>query len=156
MLPVMASPYSPPPIETATDPVHSTADLCRRWQALMGPLGFGERLLWFTFIDADRCFIKVLNQLPIPISPTERFGEELFSKLRTVLDAFEPDTTVAVLLTRPGSGGISNADRRWSTMLTETSTHFAIPLEPIFRANSTAVVHVEPGRGGLSAGSYVR
>jgi hypothetical protein len=156
MLFVMASPYSPPPIETATDPVHSTVDLCRRWQALMGPLGFGERLLWFTFIGSDRCIIKVLNQIPVPVSPAEHYGVELFSKLRGVLDAFEPNTTVALLLTRPGAGGISNADRRWSTMLTETAARFAIPLEPIFRANSTAVVHVEPGRGEWTTGNSTR
>jgi hypothetical protein len=147
MLPGMASPYCPPPIETATDPVHSAADLGRRWQALMGPLGFGERLLWFTVLGPDRCMLTVLHQLSIPLSPRERHGVELFRMLRGVLDAFEPGTTVALLLTRPGAGPISNADRRWATMLTDTAERFAIPLEPIFRANSTAVVHVEPGQG---------
>ena len=109
----MAQPYLPPPIESATDPVHSTADLRRRWQALMGPLGFGERLLWFSFVGPDRCLITVLNQIDIPLSPDERIGVEVFSMLRAVLDGFEPDTTVALLLTRPGTGPVSNADRRW-------------------------------------------
>jgi hypothetical protein len=140
----MAYPYLPPPIETATDPVHSTEDLCRRWQALMGPLGFGARLLWFSFVGRDRCLIKVLNQIDIPLSPDERIGVEVFSVVRAVLDGFEPDTTVALLLTRPGSGPVSHADRRWSAMLTETAARFDIPLEPIFCANSTAVVHVPP------------
>ena len=36
-----------PPMDTATNPVYSAADLRKRWRALMGPLGFGERLLWF-------------------------------------------------------------------------------------------------------------
>jgi hypothetical protein len=94
MLRGMASPYSPPPIETATDPVHSTADLGRRWQALTGPLGFGERLLWLTFIGSDRCLIKVLHRIPIPLTPKGRYGRELLVMLRGVLDAFEPDTTV--------------------------------------------------------------
>ncbi len=144
MMPGMASPYRPPPIETAEDPVHSTVDLCRRWQALMGPLGFGERLLWFTLIGSDRCLIKVLHQIVIPASPQDRHGEELFDMLRGVLDAFEPGATVALLLTRPGFGPLSNADKRWATMLTDTAARFKIPLEPIFRANSTAVVHVPP------------
>lgn len=112
----------------------------------MGPLGFGERLLWFSFVGPDRCLIKVLNQIDIPLSPDERIGVEVFSMLRAVLDGFEPDTTVALLLTRPGTGPVSNADRRWVTMLTETAERLDIPLEPIFRANSTAVVHVEPDR----------
>ena len=29
---------------------YSAADLRQRWRALMGPLGFGERLLWFGFM----------------------------------------------------------------------------------------------------------
>jgi len=42
-----------PPIETASDPVYSAADLRQRWRALMGPLGFEERLLWFGLIGPD-------------------------------------------------------------------------------------------------------
>lgn len=33
-----------PPIESARDPIHSAADMCMRWRALMDPLGFGERV----------------------------------------------------------------------------------------------------------------
>jgi hypothetical protein len=140
----MASPYHPPPIDTATDPVHSAADLCQRWRALMGPLGFGERLLWFAFVGADRRMIKVLNNIPTPPSPRPRFGEELFGLLRPVLDDFEPGATVALLLTRPGRGALSNADRRWAAMLIETARQFGVPIEPIFRANDTALVLIEP------------
>jgi hypothetical protein len=145
----MAQPYSPPPIESAEEPVHSTADLCLRWQALMGPLGFGERLLWFTLIGSDRRLIKVLHQLSIPPSPQQRHCRELVEMLRGVLDAFPQGMTVALLLTRPGFGPISNADRSWAAMLTETAARFNIPLEPIFRANSTAVVQIPTSQVGL-------
>lgn len=140
----MASPYPPPPIDTATDPVHSVADLCQRWRALMGPLGFGERLLWFAFVGADRRMIKVLNHIPIPPSPRPSFCDELFEPLRHVLDDFEPGATVALLLTRPGRGALSNADRRWAAVLTDAARRFDVPIEAIFRANDSALVLAEP------------
>jgi hypothetical protein len=49
-----------------------------------------------------------------------------------------------LLLTGPGVGPISDADRQWSTLLTEMAADFGVPLEPIFRANDEAVVLVEP------------
>jgi hypothetical protein len=131
-------------MDSATDPVHSVGDLCQRWRALMGPLGFGERLLWFAFVGADRRMIKVLNQISIPPSPSPSYGEDLFGPLREVLDGFEPGATVALLLTRPGRGVVSNADRRWAAMLTAAARRFDVPIEPIFRANDSSLVLVEP------------
>ncbi|OHV00246.1 hypothetical protein [Mycobacterium talmoniae] len=134
-----------PPIETATDPVHSAADLRQRWRALMGPLGFGERLLWFGFIGPDRRFIKMLNQVPIGPRPQSRPLKNLMSALRTLLrDDMPAHSSVALLLTGPGRGAVSSADRVWSTQLTEMAARFDVPLEPIFRANDEMLVQVDP------------
>jgi hypothetical protein len=138
------SPYPPPPIETATDPVHSAADMGQRWCALMGPLGFGERLLWLGFVGADRRMYKTLSQVPIRARPKRWFVEDVVSRLRVVVDNFEEGATVALLLTRPGPGPISHLDRQWSTLLTEVAAEFGVPLEPIFRANDESLVLVEP------------
>jgi hypothetical protein len=141
----MADAHIPPPIETATDPVHCAADLGRRWRALMGELGFGERLLWFGFLGADRRMAKSLHQIAIPRQPRVIHGEELFALLRDVLAGLgESDVTVALLLTGPGRGPVSDADRRWATMLTDTATRFEVPIEPIFRANDESLLLVEP------------
>lgn len=114
----------------------------------MGPLGFGEHLLWFAFVGPDRRMIKALHQIPIPDAPRPRYGEELFGQLREVLDDLGPRTTVALLVTRPGVGAISNADRRWATMLTQAARRFDVPIEPIFRADDTSLVLVDPrGQG---------
>jgi hypothetical protein len=59
-----------PPIESATDPIHSASDMHQRWRALMGPLGFGERRLRFTFVGPDRCLVKILSDVGIPSRPT--------------------------------------------------------------------------------------
>jgi hypothetical protein len=58
-----------PPIESAIDPIGSPADLRQRWRALMGELGFGERLLWFAFVGPDRRFVKALSQVPLGPRP---------------------------------------------------------------------------------------
>ena len=141
----MTSPYSPLPAETLELPVHSVTDLGQRWRTLMGELGFGERLIWFSFVGSDRRMVKVLHQMEIPPEPKPRHGTDLFTLLCGVLDErSDSGLTVALLLTRPGSGPISDSDRRWSTMLTETAARFEVPIEPIFRANDEALVLVEP------------
>jgi hypothetical protein len=131
-----------PPIETASDPVRSAADLRQRWRALMGPLGFEERLLWFGLIGPDRCFTKQLSQVPVRPRPQGRILWNLMSALRTLLDDLGPGTTVAMLLTGPGRGPVSSADRVWSKTLTDVADRFAIPLEPIFRANDESLEQI--------------
>jgi hypothetical protein len=131
-----------PPIESATDPVYSAADLRQRWRALMGPLGFSRRLLWVTFLGPDRRLIKTLRQLPIGPRPQHRSLKILMSSLRSVLEDMAPGTTVAMLLTGPGKGPISPADGVWTKSLTEIAERFAVPIEPIFRANDESLLQV--------------
>jgi hypothetical protein len=128
-----------PPIQTACDPVYSTQDLRERWRALMGPLGFGTRLLWFGLIGPDRCFTKKLSRIPVRPRPRGRIVWNLMSSLRTLLDALEAGTTVALLLSGPGRGPVSTIELVWSKSLTDMAERFAIPLEPIFRANDESV-----------------
>jgi len=131
-----------PPIQTACDPVHSTQDLRDRWRALMGPLGFGTRLVWFGLIGPDRCFAKKLGQMEIHARPRGRIVWNLMSSLRTLLDDLEPGTTVALLLTGPGRGPVSTIELAWSKSLTAMAERFAVPLEPIFRANDESLALV--------------
>ncbi len=133
-----------PPIDTATDPVASAADLRQRWRALMGPLGFGEKLLWIGFLGADRRLVKTLSQLPIGPRPRAEILKNLMSMLRTLLDNMAPGSTVALLMTGPGHGPVSPADRVWSKSLAAAAERFAVPLEPIFRANDESLLQVGP------------
>jgi hypothetical protein len=133
-----------PPIETATDPVHSAADMRQRWRALMGPLGFGEKLLWVGFVGPDRRMVKALSQIPLGPRPRPRLVDSAMTGIRDVLTDFREGTTVALLLTRPGCGPISEADRRWAELLIEAAARFDVSLEPIFRANDAALVQLHP------------
>ena len=128
-----------PPIQTACDPVYSTQDLRERWRALMGPLSFGTRLLWFGLIGPDRCFTKKLSRIPVRPRPRGRIVWNLMSSLRTLLDDLEAGTTVALLLSGPGRGPVSTIELVWSKSLTDMAERFAVPLEPIFRANDESV-----------------
>ena len=140
----MAHPYTPPPIETATDPIRSIVDMGQRWRALMGPLGFGERLLWIGFVGPDRRMVKTLSQVPLGPRPRRPIVRTIMTALLDVLNGLKDDTSVALLLTRPGKGPISDADRQWSTLVTDVAAELGVPIEPIFRANDDSLVLVEP------------
>lgn len=110
----------------------------------MGPLGFGERLLWFGFIGPDRRFIKMLNHVPIGSRPQSRIITNLMSVLRTLLaDTVPVGSSVALLVTGPGRGGICGTDRVWAKQLAETAANFDVPLEPIFRANDEMLLVID-------------
>jgi hypothetical protein len=132
-----------PAIETATDPVHSPADLRQRWRALMGPLGFGQRLLWVGFMGRDRRLYKTMTQIPMPPFPRRDYVDDVVVRLYWILYEFEPDTTAALLMTRPGRGGVSELDQQWAALLTEVAAERDVPLETIFRANDECVVQVD-------------
>jgi hypothetical protein len=140
----MAHPYMSPPIETATDPIHSSADMGQRWRAVMGPLGFSERLLWIGFVGPDRRMVKALSQVPLGPRPRRPIVASTMAALLEVLGGLKDGTSVALLLTRPGRGPISDADRQWATLLIEVATELGVPIEPVFRANNESLVLVKP------------
>jgi hypothetical protein len=49
---------------------------------------------------------------------------------------------VALLLTGPGRGPVSSTDRVWSKTLSDMAERFAVPLEPIFRANDESLEEI--------------
>ncbi|MGA9032377.1 MAG: hypothetical protein WB402_07680, partial [Sulfuricaulis sp.] len=76
--------------------------------------------------------------------PRRRLIEDVMTALPDVLDRFPTGTTVALLLTRPGKGPISEADRQWATLLTEVAAYVGISIEPVFRAHDESLVQVDP------------
>jgi hypothetical protein len=131
-----------PPIETATDPIHSPADMRERWRALMGPWGFGERLLWVGFVGPDRGMRKTLTQMPIGRWPERVVIENLLSGLGRMLSETAAGSSLALLVSRPGFDNVSAEDRRWSDVLAQTARALSIELEPLFRANDRSLVQI--------------
>ena len=105
----------------------------------MGPLGFGTRLLWFGLIGPDRCFAKKIGQVAIHPRPRGPIVWNLMSSMRALLDDLEPNTTAALLLSGPGRSPVSTIELLWSKALNDMAARFAVPLEPIFRANDESV-----------------
>ncbi|MFW0796884.1 hypothetical protein AAFP30_23975 [Gordonia sp. CPCC 205515] len=128
-----------PEIDTAQDPIGSTEDLRQRWRALMGPLGFSEALLWFAFIDPDHRLIPQLNQLPLPDEPDPMLTSMLMTRLGEAIDDI-PGVTVACLITRPGSDGLTEADCAWARVLTDLAARHGVPMHPVHRANDLELV----------------
>lgn len=138
-------PLHVPPLETATEPIHSATDMCQRWRAVMGRLGFGSRVLWVGFVGPDRAMIKMLIDLQRPARADPHLVDALMEELAAVLDdEMQPGTTVALLLTGPGSCALSESNRQWATALSAAATKFGVPLEPIFGADDHDLVLVGP------------
>ncbi len=117
-------------------PIRTQADLHELWRMLMGPLGFGQRLLWLQLLDADgRCspLLPTIEDLPLMPEPSEL--EHVMSFCQQLLDLEVPGGSVAILLSRPGRAGISASDRRWAGGLTTTGRRLGIRCWPVHLAN---------------------
>ncbi len=110
----------------------------------MGPLGFGQRLSWVGFVGRDRRLYKTMSQIPMPPFPRRDFVDDVLTRLHWILYQFEPGSTPALLITRPGVGGVSDLDRQWATLLTAVASDRDVPIEAIFRANDECLIQVEP------------
>lgn len=140
-----------PNIATASEAFHSGDELRERWRALMGPLGFSERLLWFAFVDTSGHILPALNQLPLDGPPEPYLADLLMYRLSDVIDGRDV-VSVAMLITRPGADAITPWDRGWARLLTTAADLSGVRIEPIFRANSVDLVEVRDSR---SAGRSV-
>lgn len=84
---------------------------------------------------------KVLRQIPVGTNPARGLIENVMVGLTELLmTEFEPGTSVALLLSRPGCGPLSAPDRHWGEVLTKAAARIGVPIEPIFRANDESIV----------------
>lgn len=106
------------------------------WRALMGELGFGERLLWCSFIDAGGFMTPVLSQIAdLPLLPDDRFLDNLMGIFERVLREQVIGGSVAVLLSRPGRAYLTDSDRAWGRDLTAAAERAGVPMRPVHLAN---------------------
>ncbi|WP_157508803.1 hypothetical protein [Luteipulveratus halotolerans] len=93
-------------------------DLLTTWRELMGEEGFAYRSLWLIFLDEHGRPAPVI--VPVDGVPPEPDDEELagivgfVDRLRRELDVW----SVPMLLARPGTSAMTDADRRWAVALT--------------------------------------
>jgi hypothetical protein len=139
-----------PPLARVEDipPIRTQADLWRHWRALLGPLGFSERLLWVCFMAADGRVAPVLPQISdLPVLPDDATVDSLMHICKHickhVCNDFDMDS-VAVLLSRPGPAGITSVERTWARRLADAATAAGVTMWPVHVANDHEVVPVTP------------
>lgn len=100
--------------------VRTPTELTQVWRELMGPEGFDKRSIWHIFFEDDGRMLPLV--IPIDDIPAEP-DEVVLRNLATIMSegmSRASATSLAVLLSRPGSGAMSAADRRWARELRAT------------------------------------
>lgn len=111
----------------------------------MGKLGFGEHMLWVGFVGPDCRMLKILVDLQRPARANPELTDALMEELSAVLvEEMQPGTTVALLLTGPGSGPVSMLNRQWAAALSTSAATHGVPLQPIFSADDHELTEVDP------------
>jgi hypothetical protein len=116
--------------------IRNTNDLCRRWRAVMGPLGFGQPLLWIAFLEPDGMMSPRLTQIEeIPRRADAKTCGALLEMCRHIVGWNGAGGSVAMLLTRPGRNPMDDADRSWARYLTSAADHLGLSMWPVHFAN---------------------
>lgn len=128
---------------TFTPTIRSQSDLHAVWTTLMGPLGFSRHSVWMMLIGPDDRPIHQLTELEDadrPPTPEQVAG--MAETLRMLRDELVPDGRFAFLRSRPGTAGITRADREWARALYEAGRLAGIPIEVVHRACDVDLVPI--------------
>ncbi|MGH3447561.1 MAG: hypothetical protein ACRDQA_32385 [Nocardioidaceae bacterium] len=121
-------------------PIRTQEDLYQHWRALMGPLGFSERLLWLCFVNPDGVVAPTVSQIAeIPVMPQDEEARSLIHMVAEVLEREAPGGSVAILLSRPGRPEMTGSDRAWARALTSAAAVTGVRMQPVHLANDHEV-----------------
>jgi len=121
-------------------PIRSQHDLYLHWRALMGPLGFSERLLWISFVGRDGAMLPHLTQIAdLPTYPGIAVVDNLMEVCQRELWESVERGSVAMLLSRPGQAPLTDSDRAWARALVTAADRADLPLHPVHLANDEAL-----------------
>lgn len=123
--------------------VRTQADLESFWRSLMEPLGFSGRALWFMLLVDDRTtdVLVEISDLPAVPEPQDLAG---FGHVIGDLAADDARTRVALLLARPGSAVVTEADRAWARGLLAAIRAAGATAAPLHLATDEALRVVAP------------
>lgn len=101
-----------PPLQSAADapPVRTDEEVRLRWRSMMGDGGFGRTSLWIVWYDAEGRQLPVvvpIDDLPQALEPD---GVDSLSMIIADPASFGA-ASVALLLSRPGPGSVTQTDR---------------------------------------------
>lgn len=116
--------------------IRNSDELCLRWRALMGPLGFGRPRLWIAFLGGDNMMSAQLTQIEdIPGTADAKVCGSLLEMCRLIVGRNGARGSVAMLLTRPGRNPMDDADRGWARFLTSAADQLSVSMWPVYFAN---------------------
>ena len=116
--------------------IRNSDDLCLRWRALMGPLGFGRPRLWLGFLEPEGKMSAQLTQIEdIPGWADSTMCGSLLELCGHIVGRNGAGGSVAILLTRPGRNPMDDADRSWARSLTSAAEQHGISMWPVHFAN---------------------
>lgn len=111
----------------------------RAWRTLMEPLGFSGRTLWMMLVADELTKPQLVEFSDLPEVP-EPIDIEGFTHILEHLSGDPDALRVAFLLSRPGAGGPTTADRRWAAALGEAAQLSGMPAFVTHLATDTDLV----------------
>lgn len=124
-----------------TAPIHTSQDMERHWRALMGELGFSQRLLWWVFIQANGRVQPWVGQVSeLPVEPEARLLHNLLDACAQVMSSARLiDGSAGFLLSRPGSAQMTEPDRAWARGLVAAAAEAEVRQQPTHLATDEDV-----------------
>lgn len=118
----------------------SQSDVEQMWRALMQPLGWRDRSLWFVLVAADdRPLPRVCEIAELPDEVDELGHRNAAAVWHELLADLVPGGRVALLLTRPGVGGPTAIDRAFAEGTYAACRAAGVPLEVMHLATDVDV-----------------
>jgi hypothetical protein len=118
----------------------SQSDVEQMWRAVMRPLGWSRRALWFFLVTPeDRPLPRICEVADLPDEVDDE-GHAADAELwRDLLADLVPGGRVALLLVRPGAGGPTPADRAFAEGVYTACRRVGVPLEVIHLATDEEI-----------------
>lgn len=130
--------------ELANLRLHTQADVQRLWELLLRPIEVDSYSLWVALVDDREMPVPLLMEITGNEAPTEGEVSNLFLTLQQVCEEQGEIGSVAFLITRPGSEGPTDGDRKLTTRLLAGASAQGVPCQPVHLANDVRIVVVTP------------
>ena len=117
--------------------ITNQCELQALWAGLMGPWGFATTSLWFVLLDAQGRPVRSLTE----VADCDRLP--MRAQLEPLTDGIaaliEPGESLGFLLSRPGSGGLSQFDQVWAEKTLLTARNRGLQVWPFCIATQGSV-----------------
>ena len=139
--------------QLALIPVRTDADVLARVDAIIDPAARRDRTLWLFFLNADGTQAKVVMPIDdIPAYPGPDDADGLFEMLAHLFAPDGPGGSLVVTVTRPGTAGLTDSDRRWAAILRRGADEAGTPVRMFCLATPDGVRGLGPASGWPAAG----